>query len=128
MAIGELQKFQKTEAPRNLAPPSNQHLYTIRSSRLAALCKADWIHVLIPKRVNITELGIQTKVTKSAWFPWIKEVENMAFKRVASVRHIQGMVWDEIVIESIGGSNTLDMDGLTKKDAHLIVDFIQQQV
>lgn len=97
-------------------------------SRLANLCAGNWAGVLFPRKIEIDNEGIRTQKIRSMIFLWQKEEELVAFRRVFGIRHIKGMFWDSIVITSAGDINTLEVHGLGKTQARLLVRTIQKKI
>ncbi len=83
---------------------------------------------LFPKKIEVTEDGIRTVVVQALLMPWVKEEETLVLGRVASVRHMKGVFWDSIQVESLGGTNTLDIEGLRKSDAAELVALINHEL
>ena len=83
---------------------------------------------LFPKRLFLTEDGIYTRMTRSVVFPWRKEDEMTAFRRVASIRRLKGLFWDTVIIETIGGKNRLDIHGLAKPRTDVLVAAIGKAI
>jgi hypothetical protein len=76
----------------------------------------------------VTEEGIKTVKVRSLVVPWMREEEAMPFGKIASVRHLKGIIWDTLVLETLGGSNNLDVDGLRKEDARKITRALNGRV
>jgi hypothetical protein len=74
-----------------------------------------------PHTIIVGENGIETKKIRFFLFPWMQEREMMSVKKVSSVRHIRGFVWDKVVLETSGGSNDLEIGGLRKSKAKQLV-------
>ena len=49
----------------------------------------------------------------------------MSSAKIASVRHLKGMIWDSVVIETSGGSNNLQIAALRKRNARDLVAALQ---
>lgn len=96
------------------------------TSRWSALLNSDWSNVFFPKQILLTEDGIKTNRIYKMSIPWRREIEMMPFNRVSSIRHIRGFFWDSVIIESSGGTNNLDIDGLKKAEAEVLVAAINK--
>ena len=99
-----------------------------QASRWAALWRGSMLLFLTPPRLVIGALSVLTATHSNPLKPWEVEEEHLALTKVASVKHIKGLLWDSISIESDGGQNTLDMRDLRKRDALVIVDLLHQQL
>ncbi len=125
----DLEPERVTEESTNEAEDTqNWYDFSFHASRWGGLWKAGLREFFFPKTIFLTDEGIKTRQTLSMLMPWRKEDEIIAFRRVSSVRHIQGMLWDSIIIESIGGTNTLDIDGVRKPQCEVIVAAINKKL
>ena len=103
-------------------------MLTVETSRWAEFFGGRFTNTFFPKRLIVTEEGIRTAKVCSVLVPWMQEEEAMPFGKIASVRHIKGIIWDTLVFETSGGSNNLDVDGLRKKDARKITQALNGRV
>ncbi|MEW6234702.1 MAG: hypothetical protein AB1656_04885 [Candidatus Omnitrophota bacterium] len=101
---------------------------TIKTSRSYAFWCFKTIKFWFPDKMTLNQNGISTVKRKSVILFWIKENEQIPYARIASVRHIRGMFWDSIILESSGGSNTLDVIGLRKRDAKTLAEKINAEI
>ncbi|MBX2860627.1 MAG: hypothetical protein KTR14_05300 [Vampirovibrio sp.] len=100
----------------------------VQASRWAFFWGWSMTRWLFPKKIEVTEDGIRTVVVQALLMPWVKEEETLVLGRVASVRHMKGVFWDSIQVESLGGTNTLDIEGLRKSDAAELVALINHEL
>lgn len=100
----------------------------VRASRLAELFAGRVKNFFHPKTIEITDEGIKTMVPESSFFSWVGEEEIIAYSRVSSVLHKKGVLWDALSIETLGGSNTMEIDGLPKYAANHLVDMINRYI
>lgn len=100
--------------------------FTYLSSRWCAFFNRDWTNFYFPKQILLTEEGIKTNRVRKLSIPWRREIEMMPYNRVSSIRHMRGFLWDSIIIESSGGNNNLDIDGLKKAEAEVLVAAINR--
>ena len=100
--------------------------FSYQSRRMASALSSDWITFLFPKRIVLSEDGIRTQRVRSVWVPWRREDELVPFNRVSSLRHIRGFFWDSVIIETSGGNNNLDIHGLNKAEADVLVAAINK--
>jgi hypothetical protein len=116
-------------APRILAhSPSTQQgvramTTAIRSSRLWAAFSFSPTRMLFPHRMELGADGVRTAKVRFFLLPWVRTEEHAAFQRLASVVHDKGLIWDTVIVETAGGSNNLDIRGVTKGAAR---DFVAQ--
>ncbi len=103
-------------------------MLTVESSRWAEFFGGKLTNTFFPKGILVTEEGIRTVKVRSLLVPWMREEEAMPFAKIASVRHLQGIIWDTLVFETSGGSNNLDVDGLRKEDARRITRALDGRV
>jgi hypothetical protein len=77
---------------------------------------------LFPTSLEVTDTAV-TRRKKS----WLSRNEiSIHLQRVASVRIDTGLVWSDILIESIGGGDPITSHGHPKKDAIRIKALIEQ--
>ena len=75
-----------------------------------------------PTSIEVTDTAV-TRRKKS----WLSRSEiSIHLQRVASVRINTGLVWSDILIESIGGGDPITSHGHTKRDAIRIKTLIEQ--
>lgn len=91
------------------------------ASRYSAVFRLSLVHLIWPPTFTLTPDAIETEKRKTILFPWVRLNERMAYGSVASVAHRSGVIWDTVVAETRGGSNTLDLTGLRKADAKQLV-------
>ena len=103
-------------------------MLTVETSRWAEFFGGKLTNTVFPKRIMVTEEGIRTVKVCSLLVPWIREEEAMPFGKIASVRHLKGIIWDTLVFETSGGSNNLDVHGLRKEDARKISQALNGRV
>ena len=100
----------------------------VETSRWAEFFGGRLTNTVFPKQITVTEEGIKTIKVRSLVVPWMQEEEAMPFEKIASVRHLKGIIWDTLVFETAGGSNNLDVDGLRKEDARKITQALNGRV
>jgi uncharacterized membrane protein YdbT with pleckstrin-like domain len=61
---------------------------------------------------------------KRGWFS--SDEESIAYPRIASVRVRAGLIFATMLIESSGGTDPMEFNGLTKGSAHEAHDLLQQ--
>ncbi|MEB3206964.1 MAG: hypothetical protein VKK59_06425 [Vampirovibrionales bacterium] len=110
------------------APTEEGFKCVFQASRWAALWRGAWLLFLSPPRLMIGSHSVLTATHGNAFKPWEVEEEHLALTKIASVKHIKGLLWDSISIESDGGQNTLDMRDLPKQDALEIIDVLHQHI
>lgn len=103
-------------------------MISVHTSRWAELSKGNLTNFIFPKTISVSPDGIQTVEARSLLFPWIKEEELMAFTRVASIRHMKGLMWDTVIVDVLGSANTLDVKGLRKPEAKRLVEAIHRNL
>ena len=103
-------------------------MLTVETSRWAEFFGGKLTNTFFPKRILVTEEGIRTVKVWSLLIPWMREEEAMPFAKIASVRHLKGIIWDTLMFETSGGSNNLDVDGLRKEDARKITRALNGRV
>ena len=103
-------------------------MLTVETSRWAEFFGGRLTSTVFPKQITVTEEGIKTVKVRSLVVPWMREEEAMPFGKIASVRHLKGIIWDTLVFETSGGSNNLDVDGLRKEDARKITQALNGRV
>lgn len=103
-------------------------MLTVETSRWAEFFGGKLTNTFFPKRIMVTEEGIRTVQVRSLVVPWMREEEAMPFGKIASVRHVKGIIWDTLVFETSGGSNNLDVHGLRKEDARKITQVLDGRV
>ena len=103
-------------------------MLTVETSRWAEFFGGKLTNTVFPERITVTEEGIKTVKVRSLVVPWMREEEAMPFGKIASVRHLKGIIWDTLVFETSGGSNNLDVDGLRKDDARKITQALNGRV
>ncbi len=100
-----------------------------KTSRLCVLfTDLSLTKLIIPPRMELNSGGVQTRRARFFLFPWMKEEEHAAYRRIASVRHDKGLIWDSVIIETAGGSNAIEIKGLRKRDARRIVMALREQM
>ena len=110
-------------APSQAADPGPS--IRVQSSRLWALLKGRFTKLLFPSHLSADRLGI-TLVKVEFWLtPWTREDEHLPMSHLAEVTHDRGLMWDSISIESSGGLNPLQVDGLPKGAATRFVDQVR---
>jgi hypothetical protein len=115
---------QPTSQTVSQAPPSGPTI-RVQSSRLWALSKWRFTNLLFPSRLSADRLGI-TLVKVEFWLtPWTREDEHLPMSHLAEVTHDRGLLWDSISIESSGGLNPLQVEGLPKGAATRFVDQVR---
>jgi DNA helicase IV/RNA helicase-like protein len=103
-------------------------MLTVETSRWAEFFGGRLTNTVFPKHITVSEEGIKTVKVRSLLVPWMREEETMPFGKIASVRHLKGIIWDTLVFETSGGSNNLDVDGLRKEDARKITRALNGRV
>ena len=103
-------------------------MLSVETSRWAEFFGGRLTNTVFPKQITVTEEGIRTVKVRSLVVPWMREEEAMPFGKIASVRHLKGLIWDTLVFETSGGSNNLDINGLRKEDARKITQALNSQV
>jgi hypothetical protein len=96
-------------------------MLAVRSSRWGEMFTGSWLRFFHPPRLTVTPDGVRVERVRSFFFPWMKEEELMSSGKIASVRHLKGMIWDSVVIETSGGSNNLEIAALRKRNARDLV-------
>lgn len=108
-------KRQKTAAPAKVKPTA------VLTSRWALLFRGSITSFIFPKNITLDGQNLRTSNVRFFLFPWLQHQERMTARQIASIRHAKGLIWDKIVIETSGGSNDLDIDGLRKRDAKALL-------
>ncbi len=103
-------------------------MLSVHTSRWGELMRGNITNFIFPKTVYLHEQGIKTVITRSLFMPWIKEDEHMVFRRVAGLRHIRGLIWDTVILESAGGSAVLEIKGLNKPKAQAMVNEVNLRI
>src|SRR6266545_6241382 len=78
-------------------------MLSVETSRWAEFFGGRLTNTVFPKRITVTEEGIKTVKVRSLVVPWMREEEAMPFGKIASVRHLKGIIWDTLVFETSGG-------------------------
>ena len=101
----------------------------VRSSRLWALFHLNLTQLIFPARMIADRLGISTK-TIGAWYkPWQRSDEHLPMSHLAQVIHDRGLFWDNIRVESTGGSSDpLPIDGVSKSQARYFVEHMRARM
>lgn len=73
---------------------------------------------------SITVDGNQIRYNKSRWFGSTEETINC--QHVSSVRATHGMIWSNLTIETSGGSQPIQINGLSRTEAELIEAAIRE--
>lgn len=100
----------------------------IRSSRLWALLRLSPTRFLFPHGMTLGDQGVATSKVRFFLLPWVRVEEHAAFERLASVVHDKGLVWDKVIVETAGGSNNLDVQGVAKGAARAFVTAVQERL
>lgn len=96
-------------------------------SRIWALCTFKWWrHLIFPKRIIISDTGIETFERLGVITFWRKEVEKMPASKLASVVVKSGFIWDTVKIETSGGSNPIELKGYSKLKAKKFSNKVQE--
>jgi len=103
------------------AAAAGGRLGEFQASRSSAVFRLSLVHLIWPPTFTLTPDAIETDKRKTILFPWVRLNERMLYSSVASVAHRSGVIWDTVVAETRGGSNTLDLTGLRKADAKQLV-------
>ena len=77
---------------------------------------------LFPTVIEIDDKSVVRR--KRSWFS-CDEIA-ISLSKVASVHIKTGLIWDDVLIESSGGTDPLASHGHTKADAHRIKDLIEE--
>lgn len=99
-----------------------------RSSRWAALFTLSLAAFVRPWIIRLEQNDFETKKSKSLLFPWIIEHERMSYRSVASVRHSAGLIWDMVIVETRGGANALNLNGMRKREAKRLTEMLRSAV
>lgn len=83
--------------------------------------------ILFPETLEVSADSIRTVRVRSFLLPWVKEEERMSLAKVSSVRRLKGVIWDRLILETSGGSNVLDLEGMRKRDAEAAAAAIMQR-
>lgn len=94
-------------------------------SRWGLLLGGSFTEFIFPKSIKVEGHSLQTKKVRFFLFPWWQQYESMTGKKIASVRHAKGFIWDKVIIETYGGSNDLNINGLRKKDAKKLLGLLE---
>jgi hypothetical protein len=97
----------------------------VQSSRLWALLHGRFTKLLFPTHLKADRLGVTLVNVKSWLTPWAREEEHMPMSHLAEVAHDRGLLWDSISIESSGGLNPLQVQGLPKGGAEHFVEQVR---
>jgi hypothetical protein len=73
---------------------------------------------------NITVDGNQIRYRKNRWFGSTEEAINC--QHVSSVRATHGMIWSNLIIETSGGSQPIQINGLSRTAAESIEAAIRE--
>jgi hypothetical protein len=97
----------------------------VQSSRTWALVTGHFTKLLFPNHLSADQLGI-TLVKVESWLtPWIRQDEHLPMSHLAEVAHNRGLIWDSVSIESSGGLNPLQVQGLPKAAAKRFVEQVR---
>lgn len=128
MAIqGNVHPIRQAEAPEN-QNTGDWFSFSFENSRWWGLATGNLARLFFPKKLFLTDEGIRTAMTRSVIFPWKKEDELMSFRRVSSIRRLKGLFWDSVIIETSGGKNRLDIDGLTKPRTEVLLAALNRKM
>lgn len=93
-----------------------------RTSRLLAIFQLAFTRFLMPDSLTIDHNGVVTEHTNFWLTPWVKSRETAPLSRLASIQHDKGLLFDNLSIETSGGSNPLDIKGVPKGQARRFVE------
>ncbi len=79
-------------------------------------------NLIFPVRIEVN----QTRVTRIKPRLFGSNEESIAIAKVASVNIQTGLIWSDIRIDSVGGSNPIVSHGHRKDDARAIRDLIER--
>jgi hypothetical protein len=108
---------ERAESPPTLDLPN----LTVQASRWGEVFGGTMAGIFYPKTATLLADAIVTTAVRSVLMPWVMEREKMPWSKVASYRHLRGILWDRVVIETSGGSNDLSIHGLPKPEAARLV-------
>jgi hypothetical protein len=97
----------------------------IRSSRVWALFRFDFTRFVFPSHLSADRLGISLIEVRHWLTPWTRQDEHLPMSHLAEVTHQRGFMWDSISIESSGGLNPLQVQGLRKGPADRFVNQVR---
>jgi hypothetical protein len=100
----------------------------VRSSRLWALLHFNLTRMLFPACMIADHVGISTNIVRFWLTPWIRTDEHLPLSHIAEVAHSRGFVWDSISVESSGGLNPLEVNGLPKGQARYFVEHVRERM
>ena len=100
--------------PKEEAMVDDNHVFT--ASRLSSG------NLLFPVRIEIN----QNRISRIKPRLFGSNEESIAISKVASVNIQTGLIWSEIRIDSVGGSNPIVSHGHLKSDARAIRDLIER--
>jgi hypothetical protein len=111
----------QTASPPAAAGPTIR----IQSSRIWALVKGRFTKFIFPAHLSADRLGISLVEVEFWLTPWKREDQHLPMSHLAEVSHNRGLIWDSISIESSGGLNPLQVEGLRKGAAKRFVDQVR---
>jgi hypothetical protein len=111
----------QTASPPAAAGPTMR----IQSSRIWALVKGRFTKFVFPAHLSADRLGISLVEVEFWLTPWKREDQHLPMSHLAEVSHNRGLIWDSISIESSGGLNPLQVQGLRKGAAKRFVDQVR---
>ncbi len=118
--------------PANLDSPDRQGIavdgLTCRGRRWAQVFGGRITDIFFPPIFTLRNDCIETKRVGIFFLPWTSEVERMPFGKVASYRHLKGLIWDKLVIETTGGSKDLHILGLRKAHAKELIAALDKRL
>ena len=71
--------------------------------------------------IEVTDSAVVRR--KRSWFT-VNEI-SIHLSKVASVRIDTGLIWSDILVESTGGSDSIESHGHTKSDARRVKELIE---
>ena len=120
---------------RRIVPPVqniNPNLATTKiysQSRFWAICTFHWwTKLLFPKRLILNQNGIQTFDRLGVLMFWLSEEESLNKNMISSVRVNKGLFWDLVIVDTTGGTNSLDLHGMNKSQANALKADIQSLI
>jgi hypothetical protein len=96
---------------------ATQDRIEVHSSRLLALFKS-FTRLLFPERMVADKTAGVTKKSVTAWYlPWVGHRQHLPLSHIANVDRDTGVVWDDVIVQSTGGTDPLTIQNVSKRSA-----------
>lgn len=80
------------------------------------------------RQLTLEEDALETVAVQSLVFPQKRKRERVLYAQIASCRHIEGLFWDRVVVETTGGAKDISIGALNKSDARDMVAEIRRRM